>query len=326
MIRFWFSSGLLAICVCSHQYFAGAQMAICRGMCDASAVMAIDGDRFAVADDEENVLRIYSRKIGGDPLQAFDLSSFLQVDGESPEVDLEGAALLGDRTYWISSHARNKNGKDRPSRRRFCATVLIESNGVPMIKPVGQPYQNLLTDLLNEPRLKPFNLAAASRRAPKSAAALNIEGLCATPEGHLLLGFRNPIPAGQALLVPLLNPAELIEGKAARFGAPRQLDLNGLGIRSLTRVGNRYFIIAGSYDGEGRSYLYEWAGGDAPPRKLSHPELAELNPEAIEALTENGVARLLVVSDDGTLKIGGKDCKDLKDPNMKYFRTTTIDL
>ncbi len=50
------------------------------------------------------------------------------------------------------------------------------------------------------------------------------------------------------------------------------------------------------------------------------------HPEAIECLTENGVLRLLIVSDDGTRKIGGQDCKDVLDPHLKYFRATTIDL
>jgi hypothetical protein len=303
-----------------------AAVTICRGMCDASAVMPLVSDRFVVADDEDNILRVYSRTQSGAPLQTLDLSPFLQVDFKSPEVDLEGAAPLGDRIYWISSHARNKNGKDRVNRRRFFATTLPSSNGATEIKPVGRPYLNLLSDLLKEPRLKPFNLAAAARRAPKSVNALNIEGLCGTPEGHLLLGFRNPIPDGKALLVPLLNPGELIEGKPARFSEPLLLNLDGLGIRSLARTGNRHFIIAGSYDGEGQSFLYEWNGGPDSPKRSPHAELVGLNPEAIEVLTENGVERLLVVSDDGTLRIGGQDCKNVSDPNMKYFRATTIDL
>jgi hypothetical protein len=198
---------------------AAADIIICRGMCDASAVVPAGSEHFVVADDEDNILRVYSRIRGDAPISQTNLSSFLRVDPKSPEVDLEGAAPLGDRVYWISSHARNKNGKERPSRHRFFATTISASNGVAAVNPVGLPYANLLADLLSEPRLKQFNLAAASRRAPKTKNALNIEGLCATPAGHLLIGFRNPNPRGQTLLVPLLNPAELIEGRTARFGA-----------------------------------------------------------------------------------------------------------
>jgi hypothetical protein len=303
-----------------------APVIICRGMCDASAIVLAGNDHFIVADDEDNILRVYSRTMGGAPAQTLDLSSFLRVDPKSPETDLEGAAVLDGRVYWITSHARNKNGKERPSRYRFFATTVIVTNGTIELKPTGNVSTRLLADLLNEPRLKAFDLTAAAQRAPKTKDAFNIEGLCATPEGGLLLGFRNPNPGGKALLVPLLNPAELLDGKAARFGAPLLLDLGGHGIRSLTRSGARYFMIAGSYDGKGTSSLYEWGGGALAPKLLPHPELKGLNPEALECLTENGRERLLVVSDDGTLKIGGTDCKEVQDPNLRYFRATVIDL
>lgn len=305
---------------------AFAPVSFCRGMCDASAVAVLDGDRFVVGDDEDNILRVYSRRAGGSPLHTFDLSTFLRVDPKSPEVDIEGAAQLGERVYWISSHAQNRNGKDALSRHRLFATTFQNHGGAVVIRPAGLPYFNLLSDLLAHPSLKGFDLAAAALRAPKSKDALNIEGLCSTPEGHLLIGFRNPIPDGKALLVPLLNPAEVIEGNPARLGDPLFLNLGGLGIRSLTRSDDRYLIIAGSYDGEGPSLLFEWRGGEDGPRPLPQVGLSGLNPEAIELLTEGDVQRLLVVSDDGARKIGRKQCKKLKDPNLKSFRATTIDL
>jgi hypothetical protein len=315
----------VALCAAGSEA-SGANFTSYRGMCDASAVVTIGNEHFVVADDEDNILRVYSRQNGGTPQQTLDLSPFLRVDPQEPEADLEGAAPLGDRVYWITSHARNKNGKHRPSRHRFFATTIVATNGSVTIKPVGFAYARLLTDLLNEPRLRPFNLAAAAQREPKAKDALNIEGLCATPDGALLLGFRNPNPNGKALLVRLLNPADLTEGKTARFGDPLLLDLGGRGIRSIARSGQRYFIIAGSYDGAGPSSLYVWNGGSEVPQLLPQPGLTGLNPEAIEGLTENGVDRLFVVSDDGTRKIGSQDCKDVTDPNLKYFRGTTIDL
>jgi predicted DCC family thiol-disulfide oxidoreductase YuxK len=55
------------------------------------------------------------------------------------------------------------------------------------IEPLGVPYDRLLGDLLNDARLAGFRLAAAAMRAPKAAGALNIEGLCPTADGTLLL-------------------------------------------------------------------------------------------------------------------------------------------
>ena len=327
-IRQMISTTMAAALICSAAWSADifAAFTVCRGMCDASAVVMAGPEHFLVADDEDNILRLYSRTQDGPPLESMDLSSFLHVDPRSPEVDLEGAAPLGDRVYWISSHGRNRNGKDRLNRRRFFATTLTRTNNATVIQPVGQAYEHLLEDLLRDPRLRPFDLAAAAQRAPKFKDALNIEGLCATPEGCLWIGFRNPVPRGKALLVPLLNPAELVAGKPARFGAPLLLDLGGLGVRSLARAGERYLIIAGSYDGNGPSYLFEWNGNQDKPRRLPHAGLAGLNPEAIESFTLNGAEHLLVVSDDGTLQIGGEECKSVKDPDLKYFRATTLRL
>src|SRR6187402_2463901 len=148
------------------------------GMCDASAAAAIDADRFVVADDEDNILRIYSRA-GGKPLQTFDLSEFLGVQGKkkSKETDLEAAAQLGDHTFWITSHGRNSKGKDKPERQRLFATrAQVRGDSVEIV-PVGQPYSDLLDDLLADPQLAPYKLAAASELAPKAPGGLNIEGL-----------------------------------------------------------------------------------------------------------------------------------------------------
>jgi hypothetical protein len=316
--------GILAGCAAAGAAEDRAAAIICRGMCDASAVVPVSPTHFIVGDDEDNILRVYLTR-GGAPVQTTDLSAFLQVTRRSPEADLEAAAPAGDVVYWISSHARNPDGALRLNRHRFFATTLSVSNNFVSIRPIGRPYTQLLRDMIDEPRLTAFNLAEASRREPKARDALNIEALCATPEGHLLIGFRNPVPGGHALLVPLLNPAEVVQRSRARFGDPLLLDLQGLGVRSLARVANGYMLIAGSADGNGKSHLYSWAGGSETPRRIHRPELAGLNPEAIEQLSDGQATRLLVVSDDGSLKIGGEDCKKLRDPTLKYFRATILD-
>jgi len=82
-----------------------------RGTSDASAAVAIGRDMFIVADDENNILRVYKTTESGLPLFSFDLTEFLEVELEHPEVDIEGATIIGERVYWISSHGRNKDGK-----------------------------------------------------------------------------------------------------------------------------------------------------------------------------------------------------------------------
>jgi hypothetical protein len=92
-------------------------------MCDASAAVAIAPTMFIVANDEDNMLRVYWHNKPGKPVHEFDLSSFLEPEPKQ-EADIEGVTRLGDRVYWITSHGTNKDGKQRPSRHRLFATVV----------------------------------------------------------------------------------------------------------------------------------------------------------------------------------------------------------
>jgi len=291
-----------------------------RGMCDASAAVSLNADLFAVANDEDNILRVYHRQPGGMPSAAFDMTTFLRIGKKSPEADIEASATIGDRVYWITSHGRNAKGKDAPNRERFFATTFTVTNGVVKLTPVGRPCPTLLDDLVREPKLARFNLAAAAQHAPKDPGALNIEGLTSTPGGQLLIGFRNPVPHGKALLVPLLNPEELIAGKGAKFGEPILLDLGGYGVRSIGQDKGQYLIIAGSHDSDGESRAYTWGGGSTTPVVMAGVRFPGLNPEGLAFTNEKGQTEYFILSDDGTLKIGGVDCKKLKNPAQRQFR------
>ena len=293
---------------------------IYRGMCDASAAVSLNADLFAVANDEDNTLRVYHRKPGGLPAFSFDLTAFLRIGKKSPEADIEGSAAIGDRVYWITSHGRNAKGKDSPNRERFFATMFSVASGTVRMIPVGKPCATLLDELVREPKLARFNLAAASQRAPKEPGALNIEGLTSTPDGQLLIGFRNPIPQGRSLLVPLLNADEVIQGGRAKFGEPIQLDLGGYGIRSIGRDKDKYLIIAGSHDSDGESRAYTWDGGSSAPVHMAGVRFPGLNPEGLAYSTADGRTEFFILSDDGTLKIGGEDCKRIKNPSFRQFR------
>ena len=297
------------------------------GCCDASAGVALSSNLFIMANDEDNRLLVYRRDQAGPPVQVFGAGAFLQVDPRKPESDIEAAARQGDRIYWITSHGRNRSGEARESRHRFFATSFrLTDQGRLELKGVGQPYTRLLDDLVNEPRLKSFNLWRASLRAPKEAGGLNIEGLCTTTNGDLLLGFRNPIPGNRALLVPLQNPADLLAGRRAKFGPPILLDLGGLGVRDLLWAHGRCLIIAGPYDGKGHFHLYDWDGHSTEPRKIPETHFREMNPEALLLYPDAPAGEFQILSDDGTRKIAGADCKQIKDPARKSFRSYQIRL
>ena len=292
--------------------------------CDASAAVDLDADQFVVANDEDNVLRIYRWRQPGPPTYTLDVSAFLQLSKKSSEADLEGAARVGNRIFWISSHGTTASGKASPDRQRFFATDIRTNVQGTTLTPVGSPYKHLLRDLIREPKLSQFNLARASKIDPEKPGALNIEGLCATREGGLLIGFRTPIPDGKALLVPLLNPNEVLAGQPASFGEAKLLDLDGLGIRSLDYHRGQLWIIAGHYDNKVPARLYSWAGDNAPLHWLTEINLAGFNPEAMVFREESSGGQFYIISDDGGVSIGGKDCKELKDPNLKRFRSYLV--
>ena len=292
-------------------------------MCDASAAVALSSDHFAVADDEDNPIRVYRADEGNLPTQTFDFSKSFRLDPKKPEMDLEGACWLGEKIFWISSHGRNKDGEVRSSRQILFATTCTKTTSGFDMKPVGKPYRLLLTDLIGEPRFAGFKLAEGSRLAPKVPGALNIEGLCATPDKRLLIGFRNPLPQSQALLIPLENPEQVIAGQRAKFGEPILLPLDGLGIRDIAFWRNQYLIIGGAVDGRHQSALFLWDGKNRQPRKVDWLKSENFNPEALIVYEgrENGFQ---VLSDDGTRRIGSETCKSLKDPRERRFRSVWV--
>ena len=280
-----------------------------RGMCDASAAAALGADLFVVANDERNQLKVYRRGTAV-PVEEVDLSGFLgtKVDKES---DLEGAATIGDRIYWISSHGRNKKGKFQERRHRFFATELRDGQLIA----VGKPYTKLLEDMIAAPQLQQYGLDQASAKSPEEPGAFNIEGLAATPEGGLLIGLRNPA----ALVIPLLNPAEVIEGGRARLGEAIAFDLDGLAIRSMELVGSAYMIVAGPPADHGGFALYRWSGdpGDQPIR-LGHQDFDKVRPEALFAIP--GTRQVQILSDDG-----GEHVKHTPQ-DQQTFQSVTITL
>src|SRR6185295_10833034 len=104
-------------------------------------------------------------------------------------------------------------------------------------------------------------LTDAAKLAPEAPGGLNIEGLAATPDGKLLIGFRNPLPKDGALIVVMENPNDVLENKPTKFGAPIFVKgLNGNGIRSIEQIGGSYLIVAGPPADKGSFALHRWSG------------------------------------------------------------------
>lgn len=284
------------------------------GLDNASAAVMLDTDRFLVAGDERNRVVLCSLHQPAAPLKVFDFDAALAPAGDEPaEADLEAAARIGDRVYWIGSHGRDSDGEWRWNRSRFFATVM-ETNAVGVtLRPVGTPYRDLMTRLLKCKAVADLGLAQAvgepgrtvKALAPKRAG-VNIEGLAASSDGgSLLIGFRNPIPRGRALVIPLLNPAAIVESAVAPlFGDPILLDLQGLGIRDLVCRGGAagYWILGGPADTTRRFALFSWTGSPSDPPVLRQsldpvPGCKDFTPEALLPQADG----VTLLSDDGSL-------------------------
>jgi hypothetical protein len=288
-------------------------------MADASAAEWLGKGLLVAGNDEDNTLRVFGLG-GGAPVASWDASPWMGLEKRSPEMDIEGSAKVGDTVYWITSHAPNKEGKPRPNRRRLFATRITVTNGVPAFGLVGRPVTTLVSDLARDPRYAAFGLPAASLRPPKTPGCLNIEALCDTPEGGLLIGFRSPAPQAKALLAPLLNPADAVAGVPPRFGDPLLLDLGGNGVRAMLRTGDGYLIMSGSPLTGGTPVLFRW-DGRSPPQPVPLPGLpADAQPEAVLLVERNSMPALLVLSDDGTRRVDGAPSKTLADPALRTFR------
>jgi hypothetical protein len=288
------------------------------GTCDASGAVRLGGSLVAVADDEDNLLRVYDSAAPGAPVEVVETASMLaDARGKHPEMDLEAAARVGERIYWLASHGRKKSGKPAPSRLRLFATD-VASDGRLVF--AGSVYERLVEDLAALPGA---GLAAAAARSPSAEGGLNIEGLGATAEGALLLGFRSPVgPDGRALVVPIENPAAVVErGERAVLGAPRRLDLGGRGVRALEREGGEHIIVGGGSGAEVvAARLYTWDGRGESVREVAGVRFGDLNPEALAWLD----GRLLVLSDDGERRMGGRPCKKLREPGARRFRAVWV--
>ena len=295
-----------SVAVSSPGFSLSAQI-LFEGAVDGSAGANVGGGFFIGATDEDNELRLYDVK-GGPSLKTLDVGVDAAVKSalglkKIKECDFEGAAKIDDLIFWIGSHGRDKDAAEKKERQVLFATKVSGAGKDAKLEIAGNVYTHLIDDLLEDSALAPFDMAKAATLAPKDEGGLNIESLAADA-GKLWIGFRNPkSKAKDALLVPLLNPAEIIEkGARAKLGDPVLLDLGGLGVRDMAAWNHGFLIIAGDFIDrfEPRakpSRVFWWKPGTEP--KDIGVDFGDLNPEAIMIMGGGDKARILILSDDG---------------------------
>ncbi len=324
------------------------------GVACGSTAVAIDNDYMFVADDEDQVLRLFRRDASGLAVNGFDMSSSLGLVPPSQGVDIESSTRIGNTIYWMGSHSNRADGADRPNRERIFATTLSGSGSSTTLTYAGR-YDFLEDDLVawdasNGHGLGAnfFGLAASSAGGvpPEGDNGFNIEGLTIAPNGTTAyIGLRAPIvPAAsrtKALLIQVNNFASLLTPGggtpgSAQFGAPVQFDLCGLGIRSIERnSANEYLIIAGPAGAPANPLfkLYSWTGNPADAPKPINTDLAALmTGGSFEGIVEvpaplTGSTVQLIV-DNGATDIyqNGVLGGDIGVSNFKKFRSEIVTL
>ena len=313
------------------------------GSADASTAIALDDEYMLVADDETNVIRLYSRTETGPAIREFDFPEL-----GSKEVDLEASARIGNTIYWFASHGNNKDSEYKEVRSVFFETSISGAGLDTELSYVGK-YSGLRNDLLaldaeNNNRL---DLATACSLTvgthPDTTTGCNIEGLEIAPDETTgFIGMRAPLVDGKAVIVPVTNFTSLVGAAAtAKFSDPILVDLGGRTIREIraNRDGD-YLITAGVPDDLDQSTgwaLYRWNGeassapylvtllpnttGDAVQHTGSYESIVE-----VPAPLEIG-ADIQLLTDNGTTVFyaDGVEGKDVAAGLMK-FRSNTITL
>jgi hypothetical protein len=259
-----------------------------NGICDGSAAVMLVNDTLLVAYDELNTLFAFPLS-GGKYTAHYDLDELLDLPSTG-EIDIEAAARIDDRIWWVGSHGLNKRGNEEPNRRLLFATT-VPSPGLQDLDLLVPP-QDLTEVLLESPYIRVVLTKSVRKRAPKDGG-VNIEGLAASANGGLLLGFRSPLTGkhgirGKALLVGLMP-----EGDRFSVQSVSRLDLGDRGVRAIAGHDDGYVLIAGPVKSANGFSLYGWDGVSQRAELLAGiPDLHA------EALVDAG-DHWLVLSDDG---------------------------
>ncbi|MFI6472475.1 DUF3616 domain-containing protein [Streptomyces sp. NPDC050516] len=309
------------------------------GSSDASAAVDVGGGYVVVADDESNTLRMYDRSASGAPVKTWDFSSQL---GVSKEIDIEGAARVGNTIYWTGSLGNNKDGEYKADRNTVFTTT-VSGSGASTQLALGGSYKKLRDDLVAWDHAGGdrygFTAATASGQVPKQIDGFNVEGLEFAPgsTSTAYIGFRAPLvppkTGGKALIVPVTNFDKVVgSGAKAVMGTPIELDLGGLSIRDIRKnAADQYLIVAGSWAADDNSdpyAVYSWDGvaGHAPVKRADLPTSDPGGWEAVVDVPDlnQAGARAQFITDDGSADLygDGTEAKDLTHPEWKKSRAT----
>lgn len=235
---------------------------------DSEAVSAIGvAGRFVILGGDEK-RHVYVFKPSGPD---YELARSIKLSDGDGEMDIEGIACDGTTVYVTGSHCKTRKKvkadasyeenrkqiatvEDRPSREVLVRFELDSEGDASNVSKSSLKTVIGNTAIGNTVLLKPFTHSASKENG------VDIEGL-AIRDGSVYAGFRGPVLAQNYVPVLKCKFAEQITSADVLF-----VDLEGRGIRDLTRSRDGLLVLAGPIgDGPGSYQLYAWDGQDCLP-------------------------------------------------------------
>jgi hypothetical protein len=259
------------------------------------------------------------------------LADLLGLDAEAGEADIEGLAVDEGWLWVLGSHARTRPKiEGRPGERidakAFCelkdtrarcllARLPLDGEEIAAeasdrkagLLKLGKHGNALAEALRDDPLIGPFTKIAAKE------GGVDLEGIAVAGD-RVAIGMRGPVIRSCAVLLEMRVAAKGSGKLKLEDGlVKRLLDLDGLGIRDLKRLGGDLLILAGPTTAlDGPVAVYRWRGWlteepeDDDMVCLHRPDrIIELpfgrgddHPEGLALLDgPDGAKRLLVVND-----------------------------
>jgi Protein of unknown function (DUF3616) len=275
-----------------------------------SAAAAVEGFLWTASDEGRTVECLQLVEDNYRLREQYDLDSlFPGLPGADTrdEADIESMDAAGGRLWICGSHCHvrskpkspgtlNAKIRTRPSRCLLGAVALGASGA--NLEGLGEslPFaggRTLRTCLTSSPYIEPFE------SLPSKENGLDIEGMVVRGS-KVFLGLRGPLVDGIALVVEI----ELRRGLRIRKGALvlHLLDLGGLGVRDLTRIGSDIAILAGPVGSvAGPFRIFRWRPRRTKrvqvPRQFFTWSMDDEHPEGLCILHRKDRPGLLVLYD-----------------------------
>lgn len=268
-----------------------------NGLYEPSAAIVLQGQGVVIFEDDGREMISFHSVVQDN--SGFKLEKQISFAIDIDITDIEGAAHGTDSSVFaITSHSRNKKNLRNEKREQFIQLELRKGQSARLLGNAGL-REAIVAELLNiDPSLA------------DQATELNIEGICFSKAGEMLIGLRGPLYKGKAIVVSLLNPYEIASDSfIAQFSEkPLLFDLGGAGVRAMaySDSSDEFFFVSEveTKKKNMRPRLWSWDGepGHAVVR-VAFPGLKKMrNIEGLTFLSLGGKNRALFVCDDGNKK------------------------